>query len=57
MDRFFPKGGTYIRSGGPNLDAELRYLWNTARASVTGDTPPEDPEKTFTLETRQEERL
>jgi hypothetical protein len=57
MDRSFPKGGTYIRSGGPNLDAELRYLWNTARASVTGDTPPEDPEKTFTLQTRQEERL
>ena len=57
MDRFFPKGGTYIRGGGPNLDAELCYLWNTARAAVTGDPPPEDPEKTFTLETRQEERL
>ena len=28
MDRFFPKGGTYIRGGGPNLDAELCNLWD-----------------------------
>jgi hypothetical protein len=55
MDRFIPKGGTYIRGGGPGFDAELRYLWNKTRSSVTGDPPPEDPEKNLTLETRQQE--
>jgi len=55
MGRFIPKGGTYIRGGGPSLDAELRLLCNKAKSSVTGDPPLEDPEKTFTLEMRQEE--
>lgn len=55
MDRFIPKGDAYMRVGGPNLDAELRRLWGKARASLTGDPPPEDPKKTFTLEMRPEE--
>ena len=55
MHRFISQGGTYIRGGGPSLEAELRYLWNKARASVTGDPPPEDPKKTFTLEMRPDE--
>ncbi len=55
MDRFIPRGDTYMRGGGQNLDTELRHLWNKARAFVTGDPPPEDPKKTFTLEVRPEE--
>ena len=55
MDRFIPKGDTYMRGGGTNLDTEPRHLWNKARTSVTGDPPPEDSKKTFTLEMRLEE--
>jgi hypothetical protein len=43
-------------SGGAKLGAdEMRHLWNKARASVTGDLPPEDSKKTLTLEMRPEE--
>jgi hypothetical protein len=55
MDRFIPKGDIHLRGGGPNLDFEVRQLWNRAKARVTGDPAPEDPNKTFTLEVRPEE--
>ena len=56
MDRFIPKGDRYMRGGRPNLDAaDIRHLWDKAKASVKGDPPPEDPKKTFTLEVRPEE--
>lgn len=52
LDRFIPKGDAYMRGGGLDFDVELRHLSNKARASVTGDPPPEGPNKTFTLEVR-----
>jgi hypothetical protein len=56
VDRFIPKGDRYMRGGRPNLDAaDIRHLWDKAKASVKGDPPPEDPKKTFTLEVRPEE--
>lgn len=56
MDRIIPKGDPHMPGAGPNLDpAELRYLWDRARARVTGETPPEYPKKTLTLEVRPEE--
>src|SRR5215213_10706938 len=56
VDRFDPKGDRYMRGGRPNLDAaDIRHLWDKAKASVKGDPPPEDPKKTFTLEVRPEE--
>jgi hypothetical protein len=52
---FIPKGDLDM-SGGSIFDSpELRHLWNKARAALTGDLPPEDPKKTFTLEVRPEE--
>ena len=55
MSRFIPKGDRYMRGGRPNLDAaDIRQLWDKAKASVKGDPPPEDPKKTFTLEVRPE---
>ena len=45
-----------MRGGRPNLDAaDIRHLWDKAKASVKGDPPPEDPKKTFTLEVRPDE--
>src|SRR5215213_5823839 len=45
-----------MRGGRPNLDAaDIRHLWDKAKASVKGDPPPEDPKKTFALEVRPEE--
>jgi hypothetical protein len=42
--------------GGSTFDGpEMRHLWNKARAALTKDPPPEDPEKTLTLEVRPEE--
>jgi len=56
IGRFTSKGNTGIRDGWPNLDAaDLRHAWKKAKASLTGEPPPEDPKKTFTLEVRQEE--
>ena len=52
MDRFIPKGGAYMRGGGLDFDAELRHLSNKARASITGDPPPEVPKNIFTLQVR-----
>jgi hypothetical protein len=55
VGRFIPKGDRYMRGGRPNLDAaDIRHLWDKAKASVKGD-PPEDPRKTFVLEVRPEE--
>ena len=42
--------------GGSIFDGpEWRHLWNKTRAAVAKDSPPEDPEKTLTLEVRPEE--
>jgi hypothetical protein len=44
-----------VRGGGIFDSAELRQLWNKARAALTKDPTPEDPKKTLTLEVRPEE--
>ena len=54
MGRFIPKGDTDLPRGWPDLDpAELRHLWNKARASLGRN--PKDAKKAFTLEVRPEE--
>ena len=54
MDRIIPKGDWPTLGTGTEVELDLRRLWGNARASITGEAPPQGSPETITLEARPE---